>query len=173
MATKLAVKQPPPEPHLFATSHDLPKQERVAMIDLLSARLADVSDLKTQAKHAHWNVKGLQFFQLHELFDQIAGHLEGHSDLIAERITALGGVAMGTARQVAANSSLAEYDLEARSGEEHVRALAKNLAAFAGKIRHAIDTADDAGDKGTSDLLTEVVRQADKDLWFLEAHLPA
>jgi DNA-binding ferritin-like protein len=27
------------------------------------------------------------------------------------------------------------------------------------------------GDDGTGDLLTEIVRQADKDLWLLEAHL--
>jgi len=33
-------------------------------------------------RQAHWNVKGIHFFQLHELFD-IAGHLEERSDLIA------------------------------------------------------------------------------------------
>jgi starvation-inducible DNA-binding protein len=157
----------------FATSIDLSEPQRGAMIELLNARLADTIDLKTQAKHAHWNVKGMQFFQLHELFDAIAAHLEGHSDQIAERITALGGTAVGTARRVAAGSSLNEYDLGAVAGEEHLLALLRNLAALAAGLRAGIDAADNTGDKATSDLLTGIVREADKDLWFAEAHLQA
>ena len=33
-----------------------------------------------------------------------------------------------------------------------------------------IDDTDEAGDAGTADLLTEVSRGIDKQLWFLEAH---
>jgi starvation-inducible DNA-binding protein len=156
---------------LFRTGVDLSESKRTQLVELLNARLADVSDLKTQTKFAHWNVKGMDFFQLHELFDAIAEHLEAHTDLIAERVTALGGVANGTARQAAANSSIPEYELQATSGEEHVRALSERMAVWGASVRRGIDAADDVGDKATSDLLTEVARQAEKDLWFLEAHL--
>lgn len=159
------------ESRFFKTSIDLSEKQRTTMIELLNSCLADTIDLKTQAKHAHWNVKGIQFLQLHELFDGIANHLEEHADLIAERAAALGGVVNGTARQTVAGSSIGEYDLNATRGEEHVHSLARNLASLAAKLRVGIDTADNAGDKATSDLLTEVVRAADKDLWFLEAHL--
>ena len=113
---------------LFKTSIDLPEPIRVQMIELLNSCLADMSDMQTQAKHAHWNVKGAQFQPLHELFGQIASRLEQQADDVAERITALGGVAQGTARHVAASSNLPQYDLDAVSGEEHIRALAKRLA---------------------------------------------
>ena len=53
----------------FKTSVGIPDDKRAQIVQLLSARLADTIDLRTQAKHAHWNVKGIQFFQLHELFD--------------------------------------------------------------------------------------------------------
>jgi starvation-inducible DNA-binding protein len=155
----------------FTTSIDISEKTRLELADLLNARLADTVDLKTQAKQAHWNVKGIQFLQLHELFDSIAGHLEEASDLLAERVTALGGTALGTARLVAATSSLKEYDLNATTGEQHLRALAKGLGALANAARTAIDKSDQLGDKATADLFTEIVRQADKDLWFLEAHL--
>ncbi len=155
----------------FHTSIDLSEKKRLEVIDLLNARLADTLDLKTQAKQAHWNVKGREFFQLHELFDSLAGHLEAHSDLIAERVTALGGTALGTARIAAANSSIPEYDLDAVKGEEHVRALVQRLAKLAAGVRKAIERTAELGDQGTSDLCTEIVRDADKDLWFLEAHL--
>ena len=157
----------------FKTSIDLAESTRGRVIELLNHRLADASDLKTQTKHAHWNVKGPQFQQLHELFDQVATRLEAHTDLIAERITALGGVANGTARQIAATTSLPEFDLDAVTGEQHVRALSRNLARLAAGVREGIDQTAQLGDQGTSDLLTEVVRDLDKDLWFLEAHLQA
>jgi starvation-inducible DNA-binding protein len=76
--------------------HDLPMQTREQMVTLLNLQLADTSDLYSQVKQAHWNVKGPQFFQLHELFDGLAEALEQYVDLLAERVTALGGDALGT-----------------------------------------------------------------------------
>ncbi|HVZ17434.1 MAG TPA: DNA starvation/stationary phase protection protein Dps [Terriglobales bacterium] len=155
----------------FHTSIAIPEKHRAELIELLNARLADSTDLKTQTKHAHWNVKGPNFSQLHELFDQIAPHFDDYSDLIAERAVQLGGVANGTLREAAAGSSIPEYDLGAVNGTEHVKALVKNIAKFATLVREAIDKSDDFGDKDTADIFTEISRQTDKDLWFLEAHL--
>lgn len=155
----------------FETGVQLPEKTRNEIIDILNARLADTIDLKTQAKQAHWNVKGKQFLQLHQLFDTIATNLEGHADTLAERVTALGGTALGTARLVAASSALPEYDLDAVKGEEHIKALVRGLAKLANGAREAIDRTSQLGDQGTADVFTEIVRGADKDLWFLEAHL--
>ncbi len=156
---------------LFKTSIDLAELVRVQMIELLNSCLADVADLQTHAKHAHWNVKGAQFQLLHELFGEIASRLEQQADDVAERITALGGVAQGTARQVTAASNVPQYDLDAVNGEEHVRALTKRLALVGGRIRTSVAAAHQLGDDATGDLLTEILRQMDKDLWFLEAHV--
>jgi len=38
-------------------------------------------------------------------------------------------------------------------------------------VRAAIDESTRLGDMSTADLFTEISRAADKDLWFLEAHL--
>lgn len=156
---------------LFKSNIDLAEPTRLQMIELLNSCLADIADLQTHAKHAHWNVKGPQFFPLHELFEQIASRLAQQTDEVAERITALGGVAQGTARQVAAMSNLPQYELEAVTGEEHVHALAKRLALLGGRIRASVAVAHQLGDDATGDLLTEILRDADKDLWFLEAHV--
>jgi starvation-inducible DNA-binding protein len=155
----------------FTTRIDVPDQDRKALINLLNERLADTADLYSQIKQAHWNVKGLDFFQLHELFDQIAGEMFPYIDLIAERVTALGGVALGTARMAAAGSSLPEYPVDATEGREHLKALIDRYAAFTASIRKAIDAADEHHDKATADIFTEISRTVDKQLWFLEAHL--
>lgn len=159
------------QPRLFESSVRIPEGKRNEIIELLNARLADAFDLKSQIKFAHWNVKGPNFIQYHELFDQVAAHVEADVDLIAERATALGGVAFGTARLAAASSTLHEYPLNITSGEEHVRAVAERVAAFANATREAIDRSSELGDEATADLFTQVTRELDKDLWFLEAHL--
>jgi starvation-inducible DNA-binding protein len=153
------------------TRNDLPARTRAKVIESLNARLADAIDLGAQAKHAHWNVKGPNFIALHELFDKIAESVEEHIDELAERITALGGTAHGTIAAVARSSSLAPYPQNIVDGLQHVDALAAALAQFGKKIRKGIDEAGKQGDADTADLYTGISREADKNLWFLEAHL--
>lgn len=155
----------------YPTRNDLSVTVREEVVALLNQTLAATLDLKTQTKQAHWNVKGKDFFQLHELFDEMAGELEGYVDMVAERVTALGGTALGTARVAAEQSVLPEYPLDAVDGEAHVTALADRYGAYGRHVRAAIATTDDLGDADTADLYTEISRTIDKRLWFLEAHL--
>ncbi len=152
------------------TKIDIDADIRERMIEILNARLADSIDLKSQAKQAHWNVKGMSFIALHELFDQVATEVEGYTDMIAERVTVLGGTAEGTVRVASSKSSLSQYPLEITEGRDHVDALSSALASFSKNTRSNVDDADDAGDMITADLFTEVARGTDKLLWFVEAH---
>src|SRR4051795_13040917 len=90
----------------FATRIDIPEAPRTKLVELLNARLADTFDLYSQLKQAHWNVKGSDFIQLHELYDLIAGVVVEYVAPSPERATALGGLALGTARLAAASSTL-------------------------------------------------------------------
>ena len=90
---------------LYQSRIDLSAEIREKVISILNITLATTIDLKTQTKQAHWNVKGRNFISLHELFDEMAGELEEYIDIIAERVTALAGVAYGTAR-IASNISV-------------------------------------------------------------------
>lgn len=160
-----------PTGRFYPTRIRIPLETRQNIGDVLALSLATALDLKTQAKQAHWNVKGLDFLQLHELFDELATELEGYVDLIAERITALGGAPLGTARIAAEYSLLPEYPFDIVDGTEHLTALAERYGIFAQHAREAIAKTDDLGDADTADLYTEISREVDKRLWFLEAHL--
>lgn len=155
----------------FQTSIDVPAEPRAEMIAILNQQLADTADLTSQLKQAHWNVKGRDFYQLHELFDELAAETIEWQDLIAERATILGGYATGTIRMAAANSRLPEFPADAVEGMDCVRALVERFANYCATTRAGIDRTDELGDPSTADLLTEVSRGADKALWFLEAHL--
>lgn len=169
MATATAIKAP--AQRTFKTGINLPAGDRKKVNDILNQQLADSLDLMSQVKQAHWNVKGKDFWQLHKLFDEIAGEVLEWVDMIAERVTALGGFATGTVRMSAANSRLPEFPTDITDGMKHVRAVADRVAAYSNSAREAIDQTDELGDANTADLLTEISRCADKYLYFLEAHL--
>jgi starvation-inducible DNA-binding protein len=158
---------------MVKTSIDLPEGQRAELVNLLNQQLADTFDLMSQTKEAHWNVKGPNFFQLHELFDTLAANLLEHIDSLAERATALGGLATGTVRMSAARSRVPEYPLEVTRDMEVVACMVERYANVAASTRRAIDTADELGDADTADLFTAISRDLDKHLWFLEAHQQA
>lgn len=155
----------------YPTRIDLSGDVRAPMIIMLNQQLADTLDLYSQTKQAHWNVRGPEFYQLHLLFDQLAAGVVEYIDLIAERVTALGGEARGTVRMSAGASRLPDYPERISRGMQHVTLLAERYAAYAASTRAGIDISAEAGDAATSDLLTEIQRGVDKWLWFLEAHL--
>jgi starvation-inducible DNA-binding protein len=156
---------------MHPTRIDIPADKRAKLVELLQQQLYDVTDLYGQSKHAHWNVKGKDFYQLHLLFDTLAETVEKHVDTIAERLTALGGTALGTARKVAAGSRVPEFPADVFEGMAVVDALANAYVTASKHVRQAIDQADELGDKDTADLFTEVSRDLDQSLYFLESHL--
>ncbi|MGZ8562908.1 MAG: DNA starvation/stationary phase protection protein Dps [Candidatus Limnocylindria bacterium] len=155
----------------FRTSVDIPAADRAKINKVLNQHLADAFDLLSQVKQAHWNVKGPDFWQLHKLFDEVAEQAEDWVDEFAERVTALGGYATGTARMAVAASRLPEFPTDITDSMDYVRAVAARLSTFTNSARKAIDQTDKLGDADTADLFTEISRCADKYLYFLEAHL--
>ena len=153
------------------TKNDLPETKRSKVVELLAHRLADVTDLRLQAKQAHWNVKGPSFYELHLLFDKVAEETDEYVDLIAERIVQLGGFAEGTVKVAAKRTSLKEYPLSLVGGREHADYLSNAICATGKQVRAAIDATAEIGDADTADVLTEISRGLDKNLWMVEAHL--
>ena len=108
---------------LYPTGIDLPSEIRLYVISLLNRTLSCTVDLRSQVKQAGWNVRGSDFSPLQVLFATMASELEGYADLVAERIGILGGVAMGTSRTAAMQSTLPEYPASIVDGTAHVGAL--------------------------------------------------
>lgn len=154
----------------FETKIGLDTHTRDTMIALLNQQLADTSDLFSQAKQAHWNVVGPDFLQLHELFDMLAGEVLEHVDNLAERVTALGGIAEGTVRMGANTTRLPEFPREIESGNQALSELIERFGTVSNSTRTAIKTSAAAGDDVTADLFTEIARALDKNIYFLEQH---
>ncbi len=157
--------------HLHPTTNDTKNNAKAVSMQVLQARMADGIDLALVTKQAHWNLKGPQFIGVHLMLDGFRDELDEWNDMMAERITQLGGTARGTVQEVGRETSLKPYPTNIYAVSDHVHALIERYSAVANAIREGVDTTDDAGDAGTCDLLTEVSRGIDKQLWFLEAHV--
>lgn len=155
---------------MFSTKNDLPAEARSRVSAILNQLLADISDLHSQTKQAHWNVRGRSFYSLHKLFDDLAASVEAHIDDTAERVTALGALAKGTVRMAAAASTLPEFPDAQENELAYAAALVDRYAAAAASVRKAIDDTAALGDADTADLLTGLSRDLDKALWMLESH---
>ena len=158
---------------LNVQDQDRPVREtRRNVIVILNERLSDAIDLQSQVKQAHWNVKGPHFIALHELFDKISDAVLEQIDEIAERITSLGGTAEGTVAVAAKRSKLKNYPLSITAGQgSSVLSVDPAVGVRQGGADRAIDETDELGDADSADLFTQISREIDKYLWFLEAHL--
>ena len=155
---------------LHKTNNDLKNNAKAASMEILQARMADGIDLGLVTKQAHWNLKGPQFIGIHLMLDTFRAEQDEWVDTMAERITQLGGTARGTVQEVAKDTSLKPYPTDIYAIADHLHALIERYSACANAVRKNIEDTDDAGDKDTADILTEVSRGLDKQLWFLEAH---
>jgi len=156
---------------LHHTQMSLPEKDRVEIIRLLNLTLASAADLYAQTKQAHWNVKGPEFIALHKLFDDIAEDVENHIDIIAERITSLGGTTLATIKEITQNTQLREYPVDIFAAKDHLEHLTHNFAILGELSRKNIKATEELTDMGTSDLYIAFSRMLDHNLWFMEAQM--
>lgn len=156
---------------MHPTKNDLKSNAKQFSIGLLNARVADGIDLALLTKQAHWNLKGPQFIAIHEMLDGFRTQLDDAVDNMAERVVQLGGTALGTTQVVVEASTLTPYPTDIYAIHDHLAALIDRYAQVANAVRDGIDQTAEAGDADTADILTQISRDLDKALWFLEAHV--
>jgi starvation-inducible DNA-binding protein len=162
----------------FGTVINLPaglsEEVRLESIRNLNQVLADTMALRDMYKKHHWQMSGATFYQLHLLLDE---HYEKQVEIvdeIAERIQALGGVAIAMPQDVAEQTRVERPPI----GREEVPVqLSRLLEAHELILKESHEfakVADDAGDDGTNDLLvSNVIRTNEAQVWFISEHLVA
>ena len=139
------------------------------LVSGLNQNLASLTDLAAAYKQAHWNVVGIDFAQLHELFDQFADQTREYMDVIAERAVTIGGVARGTLQAAVEHSALPAFPIEERDEARLLEELVGRIDTLTTDLRQAMD--DSADEAATQDVYIEVVRGIEKQRWMLQAHL--
>ena len=147
---------------------DTAKREEIAKS--LSRVLADTYSLYLKTHYFHWNVTGPMFQTLHLMFETQYNELWLATDVIAERIRALGVMSPGTGKQFAALTSIAE-DETVPAAQDMIRKLVTGHETVARTARESFKHAEDANDQPTCDLLTQRMQIHEKTAWMLRSLL--
>ncbi|HHX35765.1 MAG TPA: DNA starvation/stationary phase protection protein [Gammaproteobacteria bacterium] len=142
------------------------KKDRLEVADGLKRLLADSYTLYLQTHNFHWNVTGLQFRELHLMFEEHYTELAVAVDDIAERIRTLGVAAPGTYKEFAKLSSIKEVD-GVPSSLEMVDLLTQGHEQVVRTARKVLKVAQEADDESTAALVSDRMRIHEKTAWML------
>ena len=145
--------------------------DRAAIAGGLSKLLADNYTLYLTTHNFHWNVTGPMFNTLHAMFMTQYSELWAATDLIAERIRALGHPAPGSYAQFGKLSSIGDAPPEPPKAMEMVRILVSGHEAVARTARDLFPLVNEANDQPTTDLLTQRLDIHEKSAWMLRSLL--
>ncbi|MFD6419597.1 DNA starvation/stationary phase protection protein Dps [Streptomyces sp. NPDC060194] len=140
------------------------------LIDVLQLRLHALNDLHLTLKHIHWNVVGPHFVAVHEMLDPQVDRVREMADDVAERIAALGGVALGTPGALVSSRKWEDYSIGRADAIAHLGALDVVYTGVVESVRKAIETVGEI-DPATEDLMIEQLRDLEHFQWFVRAHL--
>ncbi|MGL6352263.1 MAG: Dps family protein, partial [Aeromonas sp.] len=128
-----------------------------ALVTELNRLLASYQILYMNVRGFHWNIRGKQFFELHLKFEEIYNDLLLKVDALAERILTLDGVPLHSFSDYLAISTIPEQK-GLHDGQACVEALLVSFRELLVAQRHILGKAAEAGDEGTTSILSDYVQ---------------
>lgn len=156
-----------PVPQQLATLTDLTSQEVQAITEAVNPLIADAFVLYTKLKNYHWHLAGSHFREYHKLFDQQAEEILESIDPLAERLRKIGGTTIRSISHVNQLQTIQDDNDDFVAVGEMVRRLTDDHHHSAQKLRAAIQVCEQNRDSATSNLLQELLDQAERRKWFL------
>ena len=152
------------------TSTSLSSDAKTAIAEALNQTVAETAVTTMLAQNFHWNVTGMAFGPLHDMFQKMyEDHFVAQDDL-AERIKAIDAHAEGTLAGMLKRSKIAEHDGHA-SDKEMIKIMLDAQETLASTLAGCGALAADHGDTLTEDLCIARGQVHEKFTWFLRSHL--
>ncbi len=139
---------------------------------LLNNCLADAHIIYFKLRKYHWNLSGDNFMELHKLFESQYEKIQDAIDNIAERISQLGGIAIGTTSEFSKNSDLKEAPGKIPANNlDMIKELLSDHETIIKNLRKGVGEADEKySDQGTADFLTGLMENHEKMAWTLRRY---
>jgi starvation-inducible DNA-binding protein len=137
---------------------------------LLQHTLVELIALSLIGKQLHWNIAGPGFRELHLHLDELVEGWQELSDTVAERAVAIGFAPDGRAPTVVSESGLEPVEPGPVGVPEAISELTTRLVDVSDRVRDRIPRIGEI-DLSSQDVLIEVSRQLEKDLWMVRSSL--
>jgi starvation-inducible DNA-binding protein len=137
---------------------------------LLQLTLVELIALSLIGKQLHWNVAGPGFRDLHLQLDALVDEWRELSDVVAERAVAIGFSADGRAPSVVQQSDLRPVEPGSTQVPTAIREVLERVGAVDERVRERAERLGEI-DLTSQDVLIDVTRALEKQLWMLRAEL--
>lgn len=138
----------------------------------LASLLSSAVEFYFLYKGYHWNLnKTLLFNTFHTLFDKHAENIFQSIDILAERLRFLDQKVSFYLSDYKQNSFLDLTNYSTTVLEEMLDNLKTAHQSYIQKLEEGIKEANECEDFGTADMLTEILRDQQQMLWFIQSSL--
>jgi len=140
------------------------------VVKQLNVLLSNYSVYYQNLRNFHWQIVGINFFEIHRLYEELYNDAKLKVDEIAERIRTLGNKPMGKMSEYLRLSDIKETDNDL-GDIKMAKTILDNHRYLIKLLRITIKEAGKAGDEGTIDLLGSHLSEMEKKSWMLNAWL--
>lgn len=148
----------------------LEKSTTKELSDDLNILLADLQVYYQNLRGVHWNIKGDQFFQLHEKFEELYLDAQEKVDLVAERILTLGKTPLHTFEDYVKTSHV-KVGRDVSGSKESVQLILDSIQELLKTERQILDRSAELDDEGTNAMMSDFIAFQEKTAWMLKAYL--
>lgn len=119
-------------------------------------------------RNFHWNVQGQNFFELHNKFEELYNDARQKIDEIAERILTLRHIPLSRISDYLGMTEVEESTI-LQTDEDMVDKILEDHEQLIRTMREVIESADEANDEGTIDMIGGFLENLEKKSWMLDA----
>ncbi len=148
----------------------LDRKKAEQLVVELNTLLADYEIFYQNLRGLHWNIKGKEFFELHEKFEELYKDAFVKIDEIAERVLTLEGEPLHTYTDYLEIAEVKEAK-NVTDGSKGVEIVVNNFSTLVKKERSILALAAEAADEGTVSLMSDYISETEKTLWMLNSYL--
>jgi len=155
----------------MATKAPAKKPQSAEVIEQLNKQVANWSVMYMKLHHFHWYVKGPNFLSLHGKFEELYEEATLIMDELAERVLTIGGSPVSTLKEQLSMASIKEAKGTEKTAEAMLQAIIDDFNVLAEESKDLAETAEEAGDDPTADMLIGKTEWIEKTVWMLNATL--
>jgi len=144
--------------------------DTVKIVNNLNTLLANYQIHYQKLRNFHWNVKGGDFFDMHEKFEELYTSAMENIDEIAERIKVYGETPLSTLKEYLDTSEIQEVGTDL-SSDKMVAEVLKDMETLDSFMIDAVEAASEIGDVASVDLLNSMIKTIEKEHWMLTSFL--
>jgi starvation-inducible DNA-binding protein len=149
----------------------LDENKRTRLEDILNQLVADQALLYTKTRNYHWNVVGASFYEIHIFLEKQYTELAVMVDETAERVTSLGGRAIGSLAEFLRHTRLSENPGELPNSHTMIAHLLTDHETIIRNLREDVKKCEELEDSATEDFLISNIEQHEKMAWMLRSFL--